>query len=381
MSSNLSIQRIPCRMQCFRSFGRQRPQLASLWSRSSPRLQLPPSRFPNPTINTLRIREYSSTSSVPSVESCPCGSDLSVPDLGGDEIDTKSPLAGVITRHYRHVLVHTGTIDWPSRIEDGSSISSKKWRIFKDKSEDEESTSITAKLKALISRGSIYVDPFYPILVTNTSLPTDPTAQEGHGTITVFPDAIEVTSIPNSTESLKSLVTSFLLPPSNPLSSAQKDREAFTTKKISKPVILACSHGNRDKRCGILGPAIIKAFKEALAKDEENERIDCIIGDISHIGGHKFAGNVIIHLPGEHPLSRAINNAPAASLPMSGPEDVKEMENSSSSVSIWYGRVMPYHVEGIIQTTLKEGKIVKELLRGIVNSNGDLVDLQGIGLK
>ncbi|KAF3102095.1 hypothetical protein TWF102_001916 [Orbilia oligospora] len=368
-----SIQGVRGRMQCFRDFGRQRPQVAS------PRLQLQPSRFPNPTINTLRLRGYSSN--VPSIESCPCGSDLTVPDLEGDEIDMKSPLTGVITRHYRHVLIHTGTIDWPSRIEDGPSISSKRSRMSKDITEDEESSSITAKLKALVSRGSIYVDPFYPILVTNTSLPIDSSAQEGHGTITVFPDAVEVTSIPNSMESLRSLVTSFLLPPSNPLSSRRKDRESFTTKRISKPVILTCSHGNRDKRCGVLGPAIARAFKEALANGSEKEGIDYIIGDISHIGGHKFAGNVIIHLPGDHPLSEAINNAPASTLPAAGPEDVREKAASSRSVSIWYGRVMPYHVEGIIKTTLKEGKIVKELLRGIVNSDGDLVDLHGIGFK
>ncbi|RVD83274.1 uncharacterized protein DFL_007668 [Arthrobotrys flagrans] len=377
MHSNASIQRIPRRIQHFRSFGRRHLHAVSIGSR--PRLQLPPSRFLNPTINTLPIRGYSSTPNVPSVESCPCGSDLSIPDLGDDEIDTKSSLTGVITRHYRHVLIHTGTIDWPSRIEDGRSTSSKLKSIV-SRAAKEDSTSITAKLKALVSRGNIYVDPFYPVLVTNTSLPTDPTAKEGHGTITIFPDAVEITSIPNSTESLKSLVTSFLLPPSNPLST-QKDCDSFTAKKISKPVVLTCSHGNRDKRCGILGPAIKKKFEEVLSKDHPDDKIDCIIGDISHIGGHKFAGNVIIHLPGGHPLSQAINNAPASTLPISGPEDVKDTETSGRSVSIWYGRVMPYHVEGIIQKTLKEGKIVKELLRGVVNSDGDLVDLQTIGFK
>ncbi|KAK6334978.1 hypothetical protein TWF718_010419 [Orbilia javanica] len=373
MNSNSSIKIIPRRMQCLRSFGGCRqPQ---------PRFQLPSSRFINPTINTLSIRGYSSTQTVPSVESCPCGSDLSIPDLGGDELDTKSPLSGVITRHYRHVVIHTGTIDWPSRIEDGPSTPPKGRSRVSGSAIQEENSSITAKLKALVSRGSIYVDPFYPILVTNTSLPTDPAAKEGHGTITIFPDAVEITSIPNSTGSLQNLVTSFLLPPSNHLSTQKESHEPFAIKKISKPVILTCSHGNRDKRCGILGPAITKAFEETLAKDTPNDRIDCIVGDISHIGGHKFAGNVIIHLPGDHPLSRAINNAPASTLPVSEPEEVKDTAESSRSVSIWYGRVMPYHAEGIIQTTLKEGRIVKELLRGIVNSDGDLVDLQSLGFK
>ncbi|KAK6529542.1 hypothetical protein TWF281_008713 [Arthrobotrys megalospora] len=378
MNFNASVQRIPSRIQCFHSLGGR--ELNTTCFRH-PRLQLPSSTLSNPTINTFRIHRYSTTSGVPSIEICPCESDLTAPDLRTDEVDKKSPLAGVITRHYRHVLVHTGTIDWPSRIEQGPSIASKLKSIVSRSNGAEEETSVTAKLKALVSRGSIYVDPFYPVLVTNTSLPTDPTAKDGHATITVFPDAIELTSVPNSRESLESVVTSLLLPPSNPLSSTRKAGEPFTTRKISKPVILTCSHGNRDKRCGILGPAITKSFKQALDKSSENGGIDCIVGDISHIGGHKFAGNVIIHLPGDHPLSKAVNEAPASSLPISEPEDVVNTDISGHSVSIWYGRVMPYHVEGIIETTLRQGKIVKELLRGIVNSHGDLVDLRAIGLK
>ncbi|KAK6354084.1 hypothetical protein TWF730_008502 [Orbilia blumenaviensis] len=379
MNLQTSFPRTIGRIQRFREFGGWQQHV--VYSRRV-RLQLP-STFLNPTVNTLQFRDYSSRLNVPFIESCPCESDITIPDLGTEKIDQTSTLAGVITRHYRHVLVHTGTIDWPSRIEDSTSnskISKLKSMIF-GKTDSEQNTSITTKLKSLVSRGSIYVDPFHPILVTNTSLPTDPSAKENHGTISIFPDAIELTSIENSTESIRSLLTSFLLSPSNPLSSTHQERGAFTTKKITKPVILTCSHGNRDKRCGILGPAITKAFKESLERDRESNRIDCIVGDISHIGGHKFAGNVIIHLPGDHLLSKAINDVPGSNTSVSSLGEHESNKLPMRSVSIWYGRVMPYHVEGILETTLKQGKIIKELLRGIVNSNGDLVNLQNIGLK
>ncbi|KAK6511583.1 hypothetical protein TWF481_000498 [Arthrobotrys musiformis] len=395
MRANSSIWRAMSRTQCLRGLGGKHCHAVSFGS--GPRFQLPPSRCINPTVNTFRIRTYSSAepkrvpettfdenseaaAKVPIVETCPCQqeyeSEIGVPDLKGLEIDTKSRLAGVITRHYRHVLIHTGTIDWPKKIEDAQSA---PWNAS-----GEDITPIAANLKTLVSGKGFYADPFHPVLVTNTSLPINPSAaEEGHGTITVFPEGIEITSIPNKIDSLTSFVKSFLVAPSNALRPTESDRGTFSTKKITKPVILTCSHGSRDERCGILGPAITAAFKEFLGNDKEVQAygLDCIVGDVSHIGGHKFAGNVIIHLPGDHLLSKAINAASTLA------PQAFEMEGGSATVtpadgvSIWYGRVMPYHVAGIVRKTLLEGKIIQELLRGINNSNGELVDLASIGLK
>lgn len=51
----------------------------------------------------------------------------------------------------------------------------------------------------------------------------------------------------------------------------------------------------------------------------------------SHVGGHKFAGNVIVYGPqGGH----------------------------------WYGRVKPCHAEQIVETHILGGKVLKELWRG-----------------
>jgi len=149
-------------------------------------------------------------------------------------------------------------------------------------------------------------------------------------------------------------------------------------------MILVCGHQQRDKRCGILGPVVAEALTDALNKQGyttsgENKNGDVLpagkergggekhasVGLISHIGGHKFAGNVIIYLPAHHPLSKRVN----------AEQEKSNNVDERKGISVWYGRVKPEHADGIVQQTVKDGIIVRELLRGIVDANGDVVTL------
>lgn len=75
------------------------------------------------------------------------------------------------------------------------------------------------------------------------------------------------------------------------------------------------------------------------------------VGSISHIGGHKWAGNVIIYVP---------------------PSFAK---NPLAGKGIWYGRVGPEHVEGIVEKTVLDGKVIKELFRGGIDRSGEIIRL------
>lgn len=137
-------------------------------------------------------------------------------------------------------------------------------------------------------------------------------------------------------------------------------------------VILICGHGNRDQRCGIMGPLLQAEFEEKLpgfgidvVKGGAGKRSEMAphqkrsstsstlsqvnlgarVGLVSHIGGHKWAGNLIIYFP------RYYKGHPHERHPLKGK-------------GIWYGRVEPWHVEGIIEQTIKEGRIIRELFRG-----------------
>ena len=71
------------------------------------------------------------------------------------------------------------------------------------------------------------------------------------------------------------------------------------------------------------------------------------VGNISHIGGHKYAGNVIVYLPPE------------------------EDNWNKGGKGIWYGRVgKRADVEKIVDETILGGKIIQELLRGGVGLRG-----------
>jgi hypothetical protein len=133
--------------------------------------------------------------------------------------------------------------------------------------------------------------------------------------------------------------------------------------EINHPVILVCTHNSRDKRCGIMGPALLTQFRQVLEEwaDESLPLGDgshfapgkVNLGAISHIGGHVYAGNVIIYIP-------------------------KTWKSPLAGCGIWSGRVEPKHVEGLLRETLKEGRIVQELFRGGIDGEGNPLRLHHV---
>ena len=133
-------------------------------------------------------------------------------------------------------------------------------------------------------------------------------------------------------------------------------------------MVLICGHGGRDERCGKLGSILRDEFEEKLqgqgisllkgppVAEPEKFKTEVVsnapiarVGLISHIGGHKWAGNVIIYIPPSF------------------------CRNSLAGKGIWYGRVSPEHVEGIVAKTVLGGKVIKELFRGAVGQDGETI--------
>lgn len=140
--------------------------------------------------------------------------------------------------------------------------------------------------------------------------------------------------------------------PSDAQSSKNKSR--ITVDAVDEALIMICGHGGRDARCGQLGPLLLGEFEEkvqrhkfmlssgprepspAVADGEPRVRV----GLMSHMGGHKWAGNVILYIPPSW-SGHALRGA-----------------------TVWYGRVEPKHVEGIVSMTLDRGLVISELWRG-----------------
>lgn len=185
-------------------------------------------------------------------------------------------------------------------------------------------------------------------------------------TALLFPSFKRIPSLSDTPDAFQNFATAYLRaktlhPMHDKLSASQKKsllRDESVAKSlpaaenIIKPTILICGHGGRDARCGVMGPILQDSFTNEM----QRKGIEADVGVISHIGGHKFAGNVIIYLPPN----------------MQG--------NSLRGSGIWYGRVGPEQVEGIVEETVVQGRVVSELLRGGVTQEGGdigrMVELQ-----
>ncbi|KAF2462378.1 Sucrase/ferredoxin-like-domain-containing protein [Lineolata rhizophorae] len=319
-------------------------RLASLW------------RSPVRRVTFLRAFSRSLSDGV-CFGSCPapCSEYQSIPE--GLDIDYKSPLAGTMAAYDRHVVIATGKKDWTSRIE------------------DEENLAFVRALKRLISRGGKFHNPYHQIIVSASSFIPE-TSQEVNSSISafVFPNFKYIPAISTDLVSAEEFAKDYLLPGSPINSGSSSDRyslEMDVGRHVPSPngavlvdevVILICSHGGRDMRCGILGPILAEAFQRNLVKSQfdlqsakqqpslaaSHSRAKARVGMISHIGGHKFAGNVIIYVPRTWKWN-----------PLAG-------------WSIWYGRVCPEHVEGLIHS-FRSGIIVKEHFRGALDGSGRIV--------
>ena len=174
------------------------------------------------------------------------------------------------------------------------------------------------------------------------------------GPKSAFPRMIRTKAAARSSEArANTKITQFIDP--------QKRRLQYVVN--TTPTIFICGHHSRDTRCGTLGPILRSEFisctrmigrrpgyDRSTFEGSEAMRLVCQsrVALTSHVGGHAFAGNAIIYIPRDFTLPDGRNS------PLAGK-------------GIWYGRVEPRHVWGIVEETFKRGTVIEELLRGIHN--------------
>ncbi|KAF5191078.1 Sucrase/ferredoxin-like family protein [Thalictrum thalictroides] len=107
-----------------------------------------------------------------------------------------------------------------------------------------------------------------------------------------------------------------------------------TPETLTGSYVFVCCHGSRDRRCGVCGPALVTRFKEEI--DYRGLQGQVSVSPCSHIGGHKYAGNVIIFSRNVHGL-------------VSGH---------------WYGYVTPEDVPNLLEHHIGKGEIIDQLWRG-----------------
>ena len=193
------------------------------------------------------------------------------------------------------------------------------------------------------------------------------------GTVLVFPDKVKYKlneyNMENVTAILEKHLTSFhqtaepLPTDDNDQSSpppTTSDNETKTSstllligEKLHEDYIFVCSHAQRDRRCGYVGPILLEKLKEELSRRNAS-RFAFRVHGCSHIGGHKYAGNVLCFVP--RPGAPLANEQP--SMPHS-----QSSGSSSRVMGDWYGYVTPEDVSDLVGAMIN-GTVVIPKWRG-----------------
>ncbi|MBW0536428.1 hypothetical protein O181_076143 [Austropuccinia psidii MF-1] len=277
-------------------------------------------------------------------------------------IDTKTPLLGHIKPFDLLILCSSGKTDWPHDVcKDPLSIPGQLRKLY-PKLPNSTKLSIpgifplpkhlqnnqinnSKNLQSLDSDQSLQQNLNLAIL--SSSHFSTSNNDQSHSLI-ILPDWVRITEVtlnnlPNFKENLQSSQTN------------QKQIQG-NSKKSKLPyqvIILICSHKTRDKRCSISAGVLEEEMIQSIESNLEDWKVDCRgdydlnhidddenwagIFKVSHTGGHKFAGNMIINFP--------------------------------FGTSIWYGRVTKADCKRIVQETIISKNVIPELLKGGVGLN------------
>ncbi|KIM45829.1 hypothetical protein M413DRAFT_440875 [Hebeloma cylindrosporum] len=341
----------------------------------------------DPLCRTLRA------SAVP-VSTADCRACADPCDLGHEayprrfDVDMDTNMLGTVKPYHRQIVISTGKSDWEREItDDGNSLAAALHEVT---TSDSQTTS-TPPTPAPTPTGT--PKPASPLpgkgvrpAVTGLFQTSDSkrtsvlngshktlSCEDDHESVLVFPDFQVVTEVRRSVQGAHELWESAVDP--------EIGRDgSYLEKSILKTwilpyscVILLCSHRKRDNRCGIAAPKLEHAFIKSLeshgwdadtqlehpsltmgppledlnvTSEEKQQNISAqlkqsseakraLIVKVSHVGGHKYAGNCILYTP--------------------------------SGSGIWYGRVTPHDVDSIVTNTIINGLILPPLLRGGLN--------------
>jgi len=223
-------------------------------------------------------------------EACECDDG----EGGTKQCTFNSNLVGTVGLYTRHFIVCDGKSEWEVK-----------------KLEKDSSTFVHAVLAAARAANEEKAET---LKVTACSEPSG----EGGVDIYVYPEKIKYIGLKES-DIPKFIQDQFV-----------EGRISESLKHISVDdlyLVLVCTHGYRDKRCGRAGPQVVETVQAIIDERGLHDKIK-VLGS-SHIGGHKYAGVVTIYPIGD-----------------------------------WYGYVSARNVKPVIDSYLKKQKLYPELWRG-----------------
>ena len=217
-------------------------------------------------------------------------------NLHSNTVPPRDPLPGTVKLYGRHVILCSGQASWPSHID--------------------EDGGFAQVLAQAVEAAKDRLDT--PVKITACDA-----ASTGPGMdLLVFPDCVRYLGL--SAADIPIFVADHLV--ADHLTSNTASLR-FQHRPLGGRHVFVCTHGERDYRCGECGPSLLAALHSYLAAAGLADVVH--VYRSSHVGGHAYAGNVLIYPEGD-----------------------------------WYGYVTPADVPRLVDRHLAGGEIVWDLWRG-----------------
>lgn len=173
-------------------------------------------------------------------------------------------LAATVGYYSRAVIVCSGALDWPAKLEKA------------------KGTFVHSLCTAIKARDDIKESP-------KVTACGEPSSGEGYD-IYVYPDEVKYIGVKE--EDIPVFLEDQIV----------KGEVSTRLKHISvsgKYHVLVCTHGNRDRKCGRAGPQVLTALQQWKSSKDSSVSDRFIVDGCSHVGGHKYAGVVVVYPPGD----------------------------------------------------------------------------------
>ncbi|KAI8527000.1 hypothetical protein RHMOL_Rhmol12G0042500 [Rhododendron molle] len=222
----------------------------------------------------------------------------------------KTPLVGTVDAYDRHVfLCYRNPENWPHGVEDPESDPLPRLLAAALKS---NKNSIHGKIRLTMCEGS-------------------DGRESSNGDILIFPDMIKYRGLTHL--DVDAFVDDVFV------KGSQWASGTVEIEMLNGSYVFVCCHKNRDRRCGHCGPVLVERFKEEMLFRAAKHQV--FVSPCSHLGGHQYAGNLIIF----------------------GPRLEGKCEGH------WYGYVTSNDVPVLLDEHIEKGKIMERLWRGQMGSD------------
>eukprot|EP01112_Ceratiomyxa_fruticulosa_P007295 TRINITY_DN188_c0_g1_i3.p1 TRINITY_DN188_c0_g1~~TRINITY_DN188_c0_g1_i3.p1 ORF type:complete len:261 (-),score=51.75 TRINITY_DN188_c0_g1_i3:80-862(-) len=209
------------------------------------------------------------------------------------ECKYNSKLVGSVKLYRKHIVICSGLTDWVRKPE-------------------KEGGTPAGDLKQIIGAKNL---PEGEVLITLCDVPSS-----GEGVdLFVFPDKVKYTNLRQ--EDLEPFVDDQII--------AGKSCERLKHEVLADDdvYVLVCTHATRDKRCGRAGPQVVGKLLEVVENRGVKDKVKVL--STSHIGGHKYAGVIVVYPHGD-----------------------------------WFGYISTRNIEKVIDEYVSKHKILHDLWRG-----------------